>query len=109
MIEKEDKLHGIRLREKELEKLYVKHRKLQQRYDAFYTAYGLMGDALEKGKAYPLTEIEKFIKANMKDLADQDLAELRQVFDFIQEDNPDIAIREVLGAKKITLKEEIIQ
>ncbi len=105
MLDKEMKIHGLSLRLKESGKNREKHHKLFQRYDAFYTSLGMIIDALESTKPYPLTEIEKYIKAVSSHLNDSDLNELRQMFEFIQEDNPDIAIREVLGAKLIKTEE----
>ena len=105
MLDKKDKAHGIRARGKELAKERDKYHLVFQRYDAFHIAMMMMADAVESSKPYPLTDIEKYIKAVQKYMKEADLNELRKVFDFIQDDNPDIFIREVLGAKKIKVEE----
>ena len=108
---KAETLQGIRLRETELK---VKWQYLfeskgskdpeTERYDAFYTSYGLFGDCIESPHKTKLTHVNNYLVAVKKFMKPADLNELRVLFNLLNEDT-EIILGDVLGAKKI--KEEI--
>ena len=101
MMDKEAKLHGIRLKEKEYLEQLNKIEKKQQRIDTLYTAWGLFGDVLEHPEKTKVKDVEGFIRASKADLQEGDLEELRKVFDLVTDDI-DVTIMTVFpGNKKI--------
>lgn len=105
MLDKESKIHGLRLRAKELSKLHDKHTRLKARYDAFYTAVDLMADCLEYPDKTTIEATDHFIKSIKDDLEENDLVELRKIREFILSDI-NVAIETVFpGSKKINIEE----
>ena len=103
-------LSGIRLREDELRKKWQSitdsKSKEANRYDAFYTCYGLFGDCIESPHITKLDHIENYILRIKEYLKEADLDELRRLYNYLAEDLA-VLLGNELGAKQIKLKEVV--
>ena len=99
-------IKGIRMREEELKKEYLKYEAAcdipkRDRYDAFYTCYGLFADYLEHPEQTKLGHIEQYILKVKQYLKDSDLNEMRILYNTLAKDI-EVLLGQELGARKIS-------
>ena len=104
---KEEWIKGIRSREKELKEKWQKFfdskgakDKETERYDAFYTCYGLFGDCLEFPHKTRLEHVNTFIVSIKQYLKPNDLGELRELYKTLAKDL-DVIMGNELGGKRV--------
>ncbi len=106
-ITKNEQLKGLRLREQQLNKkwqnLYnTKGSKDEEteRYDAFYSCYGVLADCFEAPHKNRFPQVAKYISSVKQFMKEEDLEELRKIYALLIQDY-DVLVGGILGGKRI--------
>ena len=105
ILDRSDWLKGIRARELELKKDYLKYiqnenKKQEERYDTMYTIYGLFGDCLESPHLTKLDHVQDYILKVKQYLNKSDLNELRDLYIQLS-DLEEVYIGNEVGGKQL--------